>query len=729
MTPATPTPIPATSSAAFGNRLGLEPQAPLSSLRLLALLCVALPLVAFIAVGSFRFNQVRAETELRIDRTLRVAYEHALKALDTNDAALARVQDLAGRSDAPLLRNREQLVRQLQGVSANKPQLGWIGVVDANGRLLASDGPGGMLPGGEAAQAELVRWHGLHGDELRISDLVRDPDGSDAFFLMSRRRLRADGSFGGAFIAALPVSHFQQFHGDLAADEPGLAITVFRADGLILSRFPNSDDALPRMAPDGPVLSRVVLGETRGQVIGVSSVDARRRLLAFGKIGDYPLYIGTGMNMSEIWQRWLQEMAWLAGFGIPPMLGLYFSARIALNRTRTSLETAARLQEETQARQRVEEALVQAQKLEALGRLTGGVAHDFNNALMVISSNLYLLKRKHPETTGRYAESIGRAVASATKLTRQLLAFSRRQALVPEQVDLRVKLPELKALLGPVLGAQSQLTLEVSPDTRPILVDAAELELALLNLAINARDAMGARGHFSVLARNATDSLPPLLEGPMVLVEAVDDGPGIDPALLDKVFEPFFTTKPVGEGTGLGLSQVYGLCQRAGGAATIHSEVGKGTTVRLWFPAVPLRDEAPAVVARTQDTQIGKTILLVEDNDEVAAALVPMLGAMDCKVHRFDRAAAALEWLSGQQELPDLLLTDVVMPGEMDGAGLAQQVRARFPELRILLMTGYAEQIDAITKLGFEVLPKPCSAEMLAEAIGGGSTAVDAPTA
>jgi signal transduction histidine kinase/CheY-like chemotaxis protein len=410
-------------------------------------------------------------------------------------------------------------------------------------------------------------------------------------------------------------------------------------------------------------------------------------------------------------------MAWLAAFGLPPLLGFLIVGRLALRRTRDALDSAQRLSEETRTRRRTEEALLQAQKLEALGRLTGGVAHDFNNALMVISNNLFLLKRKHPDADGPQTESIARAVGSATRLTRQLLAFSRRQPLAPEYFRLQERLPGLKDLLGPVLGSKIELSLDVAPDTQPILVDSAEFELALINLAINSRDAMPEHGRFSISARNATGELPPTLKHPMVLVEASDTGSGIDPGYLDKVFEPFFTTKPMGEGTGLGLSQIYGLCQRAGGLATIESRPGAGTTVRLFFPPTAERPDNAGAVPPVPHRNLGKQVLLVEDNDEVAAALQPVLESMGCRVTRIDRARKAADWLKSQSRLPDLLLTDVVMPGEMDGLALAQHVRAEFPSVRIVVMTGYAEQIEAIARLGYEIIPKPCSADMLADAI------------
>ncbi len=697
----------------------------LSSLRKLALLCVLLPLLAYLAVGSYRYRQIEAETELRLNRSLRIAHEHALKVLDTTEAQLGRMADALGNDEAAALGAREPALHlQLQGIGGNKPQIQGLWVMDAAGKPLASSRYSPIPPGMDISERDDFKWHLGKGGGIAVSAPLVTPISKERIIDVSRGRYAPDGRFLGVVRIGLLGQYFEQFHADLAADEPGLAITMFRDDGTILSRWPLLVGAPASMSPNSPVLSRVRAGQTSGEAHGVSSIDQRRRLLIFRKVGAYPVYLGTGMDVAEIRNRWLVEMAWLAGFGLPPLLGLFFAARVALRRTRESLDAAGRLHDETVARRRVEEALLQAQKLEALGRLTGGVAHDFNNALMVISNNLVLIRMKHPGVATAQVESIHRAVGSATKLTRQLLAFSRRQALVPEIIQLAERLPAMQDLIHPVLGGRVQLALAVAPGTAPILVDSAEFELALINLAINARDAMPAGGSFSVAARNAAPAeVPPLLQGPMVLVEARDTGSGIAPDVIAKVFEPFFTTKPVGQGTGLGLSQVYGLCQRAGGVATVDSEPGRGTAVRLFFPAMNGHAAAPAEVPAALRRNLDKRVLMVEDNDEVAGALQQVLEAMGCSVTRLDRAGLGLEWLAQQHRsgaMPDLMLSDVVMPGDMDGLALARQVRQLYPGLRLILMTGYAEQLDAISKSGFEVLPKPCSPEMLAQALGRG---------
>jgi signal transduction histidine kinase len=423
------------------------------------------------------------------------------------------------------------------------------------------------------------------------------------------------------------------------------------------------------------------------------------------------------MNLSELRYELARQLGVLLALGLPPFAALFFAARVALTRTREALESAQRLEAETYTRRRAEEALLQAQKLEAMGRLTGGVAHDFNNALMVISNNSFLLQRHVAEGGKKQLQSIGRAVDSATKLTRQLLAFSRRQPLLPELVSLQERLPSTEQLIAPVLGGQVSLAIEVAADTAAINVDAGELELALLNVSINARDAMPSGGSFAISARNASADIPDKLGERAVVIEAVDTGHGIEPDLLDKVFEPFFTTKPIGHGTGLGLSQVYGFCERAGGAVAIASVVGRGTSVRLFFPPAQPRSGASASSGTPIDRQLGRSVLVVEDNREVAGALLALLEALGCVATWVDSAAAAREWLAAHERAPDLLLTDVMMPGDTDGIALAQALRASMPGLPVLLMTGYAERIDEATKLGFEVLPKPCSPEALSAAI------------
>jgi signal transduction histidine kinase len=712
--------LPAPQAGAAQGRLT---ETGLRMLRWLQALCVILPVLAFLGAGSYRYVQMRAETQLRLDRSLRIAAEHALKVLDTSESLLGRVQDLANAATPPSPSTADQAARgdsllhqQLRALAEKKRQLQGIWIFDTDGALRVTNR---FLPAPavNVSDRAYFRWHREGRGGLYISQPMTSRSTGESIFDLSIARRDPQGRFGGVVSVSLLTQYFIDFHSELIADEPGMAITMMREDGTIFSRTPEAKGAPASLAPNSPVMTLIRQGVTAGRTIGVSSVDGRERLLAFQKVGDYPVYVGTGMGLGDLRARWAKEMAWLASFCLPPMLGLFFVARLALRRSRDSIESAQRLRHEMEARRQLEDALLQSQKLEALGRLTGGVAHDFNNALMVLSNNLAVLKIKKVEGVGPQVESMGRAIASATKLTRQLLAFSRRQAMVAQHTVLQERLPAIGELLNPVLGSQVRLDVQVAADTRPIRIDAAEFELALINLAVNSRHAIAQNGCFRISARNAEQDLPPLLKGPMVVVEASDDGRGIEPDVLAKVFEPFFTTKPVGEGTGLGLSQVYGLCHRAGGLATIDSAPGRGTVVRMFFPPDSVGPDAARPDGHPPRRDLGKHVLVVEDNPEVAAALRPVLEALGCTVTALDRAADALDWLGRQAQLPDLVLTDVVMPGEMDGLALAQQVRGRWPALKVVMMTGYAEQMDGIVRMGFTVLPKPCSVEMLAEAI------------
>lgn len=691
---------------------------PLRSLRIVAILSIAVPLTVYAIFGAFRYVQVRDEAAMRVSRSLRVAHEHALRVIEGVESLQDRVALLVDNIDPQELRHQQATLHTaFQRMIADKPQFQSIWVIAGDGTALATS-RFETVPNLNFSDRSYFKFHQDHlGPRFLTEPLITRTTG-EHILDVSLPRHNADRSFGGVISTSLFTSYFAKFHSDLVADEPGLAINMFHQSGAIYTRWPRLENAPTRLASDSPVMRALSDGLREGEIRGVSSVDGRDRLIAFRRVGDYPMFLGAGMDLTEVRYQFMREMGLLLSFGIPPVVALFWTVLIALRRTRESFASAEQLAQETQTRRKAEEALVQAQKLEALGRLTGGVAHDFNNALMVISNNLFLLKAKHPGVGAGHLDSIKRAVDSATKLTRQLLAFSRRQPLVPEVVRLQEMLPGIQELAEPVLGSQVGLAATVHPDTSPIRVDRAELELAFLNLAINAKDAMPAGGSFMLRARNAPVPLPPGLSGDFVVVEAIDTGEGIPADLLDKVFEPFFTTKPMGQGTGLGLSQVYGLCQRAGGTATLHSVPGKGTTVRMFFPAalgeaaVPPADGVPA-----SSRQLNKSLLLAEDNDEVATGLVPVLEAMGCQVKRVPNAAAALAHLQGLSQLPDALVSDVVMPGEMDGVGLARAVRARYPAMGIVLMTGYASQMEAIATLGFEVLPKPCSADMLADAI------------
>jgi PAS domain S-box-containing protein len=370
--------------------------------------------------------------------------------------------------------------------------------------------------------------------------------------------------------------------------------------------------------------------------------------------------------------------------------------------------------------QRAHERLGQAQKMEALGQLTGGVAHDFNNLLMVVSGQTELLRRRvgdDPRAV-RALDSIEMASKRGQDLTRHLLAFARRQRLQPAPLSLVDRATALNELLGASLGSAIALNVRLPPDLWPVEVDASELELALLNLAVNARDAMPNGGTLTVTGRNRTlvgGEVDPELAGDFVALTVRDSGVGIPPDILARVFEPFFTTKEVNKGTGLGLSQVYGFVQQSGGRVTVDSRLGEGTVITLYLPRTE-GEPSDGVQDATQEAPEGASILVVEDNPEVADVVAGLLEQLGNRTRVVNSADAALRALA-EGETPDLVFTDVVMAGEMDGLALARRLRSERPDLPILLATGYSRDIGDLGE-EFPVLSKPYRLPELSRAIG-----------
>ncbi|MBN8897067.1 MAG: PAS domain S-box protein, partial [Rhodospirillales bacterium] len=375
--------------------------------------------------------------------------------------------------------------------------------------------------------------------------------------------------------------------------------------------------------------------------------------------------------------------------------------------------------EAQRALQEANERLAHAQKMDALGQLTGGIAHDFNNLLTIISGQAQILRRHARENAGalRSAEAIEKAAARGEALTRRLLAFSRAQHLRPEIVDVAAMGASLETILSGSLTGSIELVVSVQPDVWPVVADAAEFELALVNLALNARDAMPEGGRLALTARNVTlvpGELGLALAGDFVAVTMADTGVGIPPDLLTKVFEPFFTTKPPGKGTGLGLAQTYGFAHQSGGAVTVESDVGHGTRITLFLPrAAATGTEAPAEPAPEQ--QGAARILVVEDNPEVAVVSARMLEELGHRVHVVHGGEAALVALDEAGAF-DLVFTDVVMAG-MDGIALANAIRARHPTMPILLTSGFTKSETRPVE-NWPLLRKPIGLAELNRAIG-----------
>ena len=398
-------------------------------------------------------------------------------------------------------------------------------------------------------------------------------------------------------------------------------------------------------------------------------------------------------------------------------------------RTAELLEANVRLIEEGQTRQQAEFKLRQLQKMEAVGQLTGGIAHDFNNMLAVVLGGLEMAKRRVEEQAHeatRHIESALEGANRAAALTRRLLSFARAEPLLPHPVGPTQLLRDMSDLLDRTLGERIEVRILSEAEVWPVWVDAYQLENAILNLAVNARDAMSGEGMLTMSAANVrlrAGEVGALAAGDYVRLSVTDNGTGMSPETLERVFEPFFTTKPVGQGTGLGLSQISGFARQSGGDVAIQSTLGQGTTVSIYLPRHAGQIDAPepitAVAAPKPAANVG-TVLVVEDDPRVRAATGTALTELGYHSVLCESGPEAIEQLEQRDDI-GLVITDVVMPG-MTGPELARTIRTLHPEIGLLFVTGYVgEAGEAESFRGSEVLRKPFTLRALAEAVAAAS--------
>jgi signal transduction histidine kinase/ActR/RegA family two-component response regulator len=474
--------------------------------------------------------------------------------------------------------------------------------------------------------------------------------------------------------------------------------------------------------------------------LAINQAAAREFQRIFGrrpKVGDSMLELLSDQPEHQaavraVWGRALagEEFTEIAQFGDSRRARRFYEMKFNTLRDRDGKRIGAyqfvydvteRLRDQERLR-RAEEALLQAQKMESIGQLTGGVAHDFNNLLAVISGGVQVLERNATaEQRQRVLAGMRRAVERGTALTRHLLAFSRRRPVNPESISLAAHITSMREMLSRSLRGDVNVVMEFAPDLWPVEVDSGEVELALLNLFVNARDAMPEGGTITVAAQNVLYPEGAEPAGEFVKLTVTDTGTGMPPEVIGRVFEPFFTTKDVGKGSGLGLAQVYGFAQQSGGRVSIASELGRGTAVTLLLPRshrAPQGERSPAPESGSA-VDAGadrKEILLVEDDQEVAALTREMLSGIGFDVIHVTSPAAALGAVANGRSI-DIVLSDVMMPGGMSGLELAHELKRRRPDLPVILTTGYAEAAAGIEREGFGLLLKPYRIEALADTL------------
>jgi len=668
---------------------------------------VLVPLTAFVAAAWWGYEHAVGEAQAAAERTAVLVRGQAQRTFEIARDIAHRADAAAAGDDAGVRSREAEIHARLDDMVAGLPSVVNLNVWDGDGLPIARSD---RFPVDRAVSVEdrpYFRQQKTSSLALGISAVMSGRQTGLELVNVTVRRSAPDGRFAGVVAVSLAPAFFRDYYRSLAADNPALTrLALMRTDGAILAAWPQAQTGVDgHVAPEDEVFAHVRAGERAGQLEVDGAGGGDTRIVSFQRVGEFPLYVAAGVSRAAMLAGWLRFVGLLAAVLVPVTAGLTYVSIVALRKTRREQAITAELNDAVARRAAAEKSMLEGQKLETLAQLTGGVAHDFNNLLAIVSSSLHVHRHLHPEQADeRHLQAVSRAVRSGTRLTRQLLSFSRRQALRPELIVLQTWLPGTEGLLRSTLGSRITMDIEVEPGVCPISVDVAELELALINLALNARHAMPNGGRLRITARNEGASEDGTT---MVVIGVADTGVGIAPEVLPRVFEPFFTTRMNEAGSGLGLSQVHGFCAQAGGRARITSEPGLGTTVELVLPA-----EAPQLLAPTPPVvadagPLSGKVMLVEDNEDVANSTAAILQASGLQVTHYWSADAALGVLHGDAALPDVVLSDIEMPGTLSGMDLAFRLRERWPRLPVVLVTGYAKQLEEAVSGGLRVMPKP----------------------
>ena len=554
---------------------------------------LAVPLLVLAIAAWQNFRLVRSQAEERVMIEAAELREHALDTIKTYAIVLAWIDARTRGLDWDRIEHDEELHRFLSDLDT-LPQIDEVWMADAVGHPRVS-GRSLPIPAIDVSDRDCFaaeqQWDvGLFIGREQIGALTGSPE-----FNICERRSKANKVFDGIIVVSARPAYFREFYGTVSEDKR-FAATLVRNDGSLLVRYPTlaAPSVLP---PDSPFMRAIAANPDRGLFGGKGEIDGVGRIFAYRRIEGYPLYVAYGIPRKDVLASWLANLVNYSLFAVPASLALFGMTLLAARQIRRHTiaswrwrTTARRLRREMNRRAAAEAELRQAQKMEALGQLTGGVAHDFNNLLTVLQGSLEMLsgRQQSPQLQARVDAAL-RTVERGESLTEQLLAFARRQPLKRATIDLNAELRRMAELLARTVGSGIAIHTDLAPDLWPVDADATQLELAVINLALNARDAMPGGGELGIRTFNREvppEAAPeqPTKAGDFVGLEISDTGHGMPPEIAARAFEPFFTTKAVGKGTGLGLSMVYGFTRQSGGSASIRSEIGHGTVVILLLP-------------------------------------------------------------------------------------------------------------------------------------------------
>ena len=655
-------------------------------------------LFVLIVASLQHYSFVSRSADERIGRSLDIAVEHTNKVFEEIELLFSSVEGITRRRNVESLRLEEaQLHERLKDMIGNVPDLRSIWLFDQEGRPVVTSS---VFPAPNLNNSDRDYFVAQRDPATGtfIGKMLIPRIGGPPFFSVSKKWRDSSGTVAGISAVVVPPSAFEKFFTTLSAGAAA-SHAIIREDGAVLARYPVPASPDIVLSENTGFRRAIAAKGERAKYMTISAVDGLKRRFEVRHLAHLPIYVSSSLEEMSIWREWGEWLLFQLAVGVPALALILWLEYLTLRRTN-------QFYAEVQKRESAEAVVRQSQKLEAIGQLTGGIAHDFNNLLSIVMGNLEAIVRRTPEDdkTHRQARNALTGAERASQLVRRLLAFSRRQPLSPKPIDVNQVVTQATALLIRSLGEKIRIDTFRAPDLWITEVDPVELEASIINLAINARDAMPEGGRLTIEARNAVldadfcagaDNLSP---GEYVRISVSDQGSGMHADILDRVFEPFFTTKAPGHGSGLGLSQVYGFVRQSSGHVTIESEVGLGTTVNLYLPR---SNATTPVLLEESNREIlkgrGETILVVEDDRGVREHLVEMLSEMNYLVLPADSAETALELVAEESRRIDLLLTDVVMPG-MNGRQLVDRALVERPALHVLFMTGYAR--DAIVHEG-----------------------------
>lgn len=673
-------------------------------------LSLLVPALGISIVAWQDHEAVIKNAEQHVDQTVGILQEHVLKVLETDELLLDKIVMRIDELPPAEIKHSETLSPVLAQLLSARNQIATVSVLDSDGVVRAVIGPLRHAVGLDLSDRDYFR--ALRDSSIRsfISDPHFSEVAKERAFSITQRLSAGAGHFDGVVHIDIPVESIERFFQNLEPRQRHRIVLV-RADGAVLASDPPPPQEVEHF-PANALLMRAINSGFQMQEWRRSPVDGTEHFFAWRQLGAYPIYIAYAIDRDVALQPWYEHLRLYGAIVAGAALSLFLVSLLALRHAQRELTLAREVAEEAQRRAEAEASLLQARKMEAVGQLTGGVAHDFNSLLTTILGNVERAQQVADRSKQAHClRQIEHAANHGARLVHHLLAFARRQHLDPQPIDLNQIVRQLVGLLENTIGAHIQIDTELTWDLWPAMGDPSQIETAILNLALNARDAMPSGGHLTIgtvnLAADDAERPHELAPGDYVSIFVRDTGSGMSKTVQAKAFEPFFTTKAFGKGSGLGLSQVYGMARQSGGTVTITSRPDVGTCVRVYFPRArqsPVANAAEDGEDTAPAAPPGATILVVDDDEQVRSFVADSLSEEGYHVFDAADADAALDTL--RAHAVDAAVIDLAMPG-MEGPELARQARLHRRDLPIVFITAHVDPDLAEAVRGQPLLLKP----------------------